>query len=308
MSKPKTLAYLCEKIEKLGFDYLVESSDHLVIPETINSTYPYSEDGKYPQFKENLEQLTTLSFIAAASNKIGLLSSIMVISYRPLLLTTKILSTIDYLSEGRLTVGVGVEWLKEEFDILGIPYEERGHLADEYLQALRELWLNPVASFNGKFCNFSRVSLVPRPVQDPHPPIWVGGESIWAMKRAARYGDGWLPIGANPSHLLDSLERMNDAVKRFHSYVYEFGRHPEEFEIGYIMPEYNLTPDSQERKGLFTGPAAKLINTIRVPEDWGDVYRFQTSSGNSRRNLGSFREILVCRITEHSSDSVRPKG
>ena len=238
---------------------------------TIGSVYPYSESGKYMHSKEeDIEQLTTMSFVAARTNKIRILSAVMVLPYRPPILSAKMLSTIDYLSEGRLTVGVGVGWLKEEFDILDVPFEERGVLADEYIQVLRNLWSHRKASFHGKFCSFTDLELVPRPVQKPHPPIWVGGESTKAMKRAAKFGDGWLPIGANPSFPLDSPERMKLAIRRLHKYMRDARRQSGDVEIGYMVPGYRLVPDSQVRNsGPFSGSAQKIKDSIREFEKIG---------------------------------------
>src|SRR6266567_4427207 len=121
-------------------------------------------------------------------------------------LTAKILSTIDVMSGGRIMVGVGAGWLEEEFEALGAPpFAERGKATDEYLQAFRELWTKDKPHFDGRFVKFTNIVFVPKPVQKPHPPLWVGGESGPAMRRAARLGNGWYPIGSNPRFPLNTL-------------------------------------------------------------------------------------------------------
>ncbi len=269
-SRPRELGTIARHAEKLGFDYLIESSDHIVVPEKIGSRYPYSATGEYTDSPEDLEQLSTIAFVAAKTKRVRILSAITVLPYRPPILTAKMLATIDYLSNGRLTVGVGVGWLKEEFDVLGVQFEERGKLADEYIEAFRRLWSASPASYHGKFCNFDDVKLTPEPVQGQRLPIWVGGESIGAMRRAARLGDSWIPIGANPSRPLGTLDDLKKAVHRFKTYVREAGRSEDQVGVGYMVPEYRLDENLLDKEEqLFVGPARKLANNVRKLEELG---------------------------------------
>jgi alkanesulfonate monooxygenase SsuD/methylene tetrahydromethanopterin reductase-like flavin-dependent oxidoreductase (luciferase family) len=124
----------------------------------------------------------------------------MVVPHRPPVLTAKILATIDVLSKGRLIVGCGVGWMREEFEAIGAPpYDKRGAVSDEYIRAFKELWTSDNPTFSGKYCSFANVAFAPKPLQKPHPPIWVGGESPVALRRAGRLADAWYPIGSNPS-------------------------------------------------------------------------------------------------------------
>ena len=178
LSKPDNLAELARHAESLGFDTLVEPSDHIVMPNKIKTTYPYSTSGEYTDTTEDLDQATTLSFVAAKTEKIRLMTGIAVIPYRNPLALANSLATLDYLSKGRLDVGAGVGWMKEEFDLLHVPYESRGEIMDEYLRILKVIWSSgKIPHFSGKYFQFSDVHFSPKVVQRPHPPIWIGGES-----------------------------------------------------------------------------------------------------------------------------------
>ena len=146
-----------------------------------------------------MEQLTLLTFLAGVTSTAKLLTSVMVVPHRPPVLTAKVLATIDVLSKGRLIVGCGVGWMREEFEAIGAPaYDKRGAVSDEYIRAFKELWTSDNPTFAGTYCSFANVAFAPKPLQKPHPPIWVGGESPVALRRAGRLADAWYPIGSNP--------------------------------------------------------------------------------------------------------------
>src|SRR5271170_99522 len=187
LSGAKDLAKIVVEGEAMGYDYAT-ISDHVVIPRELEAKYPYSDTGEFPGRAggDRHEQLTTVTFCAAKTSKLRLVTSVMVVPHRPAVLTAKILATIDVLSKGRLTVGIGAGWLREEFEAIGAPpFAARGAVTDEYLQAFRELWTKDEPSFAGRHARFSGIVFAPKPVQTPHPPIWVGGESGPALRRAA---------------------------------------------------------------------------------------------------------------------------
>ncbi len=158
----------------------------------------------------------------------------MVLPHRPPVLAAKMLATVDVLSGGRVTVGCGVGWMREEFEAIGAPaFEERGAVADECIRAFRELWTSDAPALDGAYVRFSDISFLPKPVQTPHPPIWIGGESAPALRRAARLGDGWYPIGSNPKHPLDTLSRYRDAVSRLRHSAEDEGRDPAQITLAY---------------------------------------------------------------------------
>ena len=177
--EPEPIARLASTCDRLGFDYY-GVSDHVVVSAQIDSKYPYSEDGSWPGASDAdcIDCLATLSFVAAHTKRSRLLTSVMVIPHRPPVLASQILATLDVLSGGRLTVGVGVGWMEEELLALGAPeYKRRGAASDEYIEAYRCLWRENVAEFNGEFVSFKDVIASPKPVQRPGPPLWIGGES-----------------------------------------------------------------------------------------------------------------------------------
>jgi probable F420-dependent oxidoreductase len=207
LATPESLVAIARRGEELGYDS-ISLGDHILVPRAIGSEYPYTETGEYPGSStgSSLEQLSVLSYLAGQTNSIRLSASVMVVPHRNPLVAAKSLATIDVLSSGRLVVGVGTGWMKEEFQALGVPpFEDRGLVTDEYIQVMKELWTNETPSFEGKYCNFKDISFLPKPIQKPHPPLWVGGESRRAMRRAAKFCDGWCPIDVNPKFPIDYI-------------------------------------------------------------------------------------------------------
>jgi probable F420-dependent oxidoreductase len=220
---PEALEALVTRAEGLGFSSVV-IADHIVFPVTIKSKYPYTVSGAFPGHGDALEQLSLMAFVAGKSRRLRLISSVMILPHRNPVVTAKMLATIDVLSRGRVTVGVGVGWLREEFQALGAPdFDRRGAVGDEYLRIFKTLWTQDPASFHGEFYRFDAIRCLPQPTQKPHPPIWIGGHSKAALRRVARLGDGWHPVGANPAvplrpadlrTELDDLRRLTEAERR----------------------------------------------------------------------------------------------
>src|ERR1700759_2139212 len=175
--EPDSLARIVTEGEALGFDY-VTISDHIMVPRNLESKYPYTDTGEFPAGTQAawLEQLATTAYIAALTKDLRFVLSVMVVPHRPAVLTAKLLSTIDYLSKGRLTLGIGVGWGREEFEaIAAAPFDDWGHGTDEWMAACQELWSAESPKFAGKYVSFDDVVFAPKPVQKPIP-IWVGGE------------------------------------------------------------------------------------------------------------------------------------
>jgi probable F420-dependent oxidoreductase len=197
----------------------------------------------------------------------------MVVPHRPAVLTAKILSTIDVLSSGRLTLGIGAGWMREEFEAIDAPdFDARGTVTDEYVRAFVELWTRPAPKFDGKHVQFSNIGFEPKPVQKPHPPIWVGGESGPALRRAARIGDAWYPIGTNPQNPLDSLTRYKIQVARLRKMTVEAGRDPKAVGLSLRCTVFGETAPLQAGDGehrLLAGPPALVAADIRALRDVG---------------------------------------
>ena len=212
---PEDLEALVRRGEALGFTSVM-IADHIVFPSVVTSKYPYTVSGVFPGQGDALEQLALMAFIAGKTERLRLVTSVMILPYRNPVATAKTLATIDVLSRGRVTVGVGVGWLREEFEALGAAdFDRRGAVSDEYLRIFKALWTESPVSFAGEFYRFEDVRCLPEPVQKPHPPIWIGGHSKAALRRVARLGDGWHPVGANPAVPLTPADLRRDLDELF---------------------------------------------------------------------------------------------
>jgi probable F420-dependent oxidoreductase len=278
LAEPDSLITIAQRAEELGYDS-ISMGDHILVPRNIQSTYPYTEGGEFPggATGASMEQLTALAFIAGATRTIKLVTSVMIVPHRNPLVAAKALATLDVLSKGRLVVGIGVGWMREEFEALDLPpFEERGAVTDEYIQAFKELWTSDNPTFEGKYCGFSNITFLPKPVQKPHPPIWVGGESRRAIRRAAWLCDAWYPIGSNPQFPMGEPEQLAEGMQRLATYAESAGRDPSEIEVVYRTHNYELRDDgsvsSRGERQLFTGTADQIAADVRQYQDMGVNY------------------------------------
>ncbi|GIX48945.1 MAG: F420-dependent oxidoreductase [Candidatus Tectimicrobiota bacterium] len=253
----QNLRTLATHVEALGLDS-VWVSDHILVPKTIRSFYPYDPQGRFPTPPEQayFEPLTTLTFLAACTQRVQLGTSVLILPYRNVLLTAKVVATLDTLAGGRVLLGVGVGWMEEEFVALGLDtFHQRGAVTDEYIQALRVLWTSDDPRFEGRFVRFADIGFAPKPVRRPHPPIWVGGHTPAAIRRAARLGDGWHPIGLRPPAGL-APEEMRQAVAQLREEAARAGRNPQEITISFRAPLVFREAASGPRTPLTGSPAA----------------------------------------------------
>ena len=204
---PDSLARWAMLAETLGYHFLM-TSDHIALTPDVEARYPA------PFY----EPFTTLGWLAGVTRRVEIGSTVVILPYRQPLEVARMAANVDQLSGGRLLFGVGVGWSQQEFAALGVPFHRRGVLTNEYLAALKTLWTNDVASFEGRYLAFTEVHTAPRPVRTPHPPIWVGGGSDAAIRRAVRYGDAWHPNRIRPGWLattgLPRLRQIADAESR----------------------------------------------------------------------------------------------
>ena len=185
LARRDSIAAIAGQAEALGFTVMA-IADHIVIPKTWNSFYPYSPTGRIDTFDggDTLEPLALMAALALATEKAQLLIAVLVVPYRPPILTAKQLATIDVLSEGRVTVGCGTGWMREEFEAIGAPpYEARGQVTDEYIEAFRAMWTSDEPTYEGAYARVADIYFRPQPVRKPHPPIWIGGDSMPALRR-----------------------------------------------------------------------------------------------------------------------------
>jgi probable F420-dependent oxidoreductase len=275
LATPESIATMARRAEELNFGNL-SLSDHLVVPRAIDSRYPYSASGTWPGAASGdcYEQFTLLAWLAAITEKPRLITAVAVIPYRGAMHTAKIAATIDVLSKGRMVLGAGAGWMKEEFDAINTPpFEERGRVTDEWLQAFKILWAEDNPRFEGRHVKFANVSFLPKPVQKPHPPIWVGGESPPAVRRAARYGDAWFPIGNNPQHPLDTAAKFKAAVEKLHQVAEQNGRDPKSIGLAFYAGWFDeAKPAARLESGerhIMTGSAAEVAGDIAALGELG---------------------------------------
>lgn len=205
---------ICRRAEAAGFES-VWGGEHVVLPTRMTSKYPYTADGKIPAEPDTPipDPLIWLAFAAAAAPKLRLGTCILIVPQRNPVVLAKELATLDRLSGGRVELGLGVGWLREEFEALGVPWERRGERNDEYIAAMRALWAGPHAEFHGKFVDFPPVTCSPRPVQRSIP-ILVGGDTDAAIARAVRIADGYFPGEGDATRLAALIARLREAEKR----------------------------------------------------------------------------------------------
>jgi probable F420-dependent oxidoreductase len=204
------LRTLGREAEERGFES-IWVAEHVVLFDDYESQYPYSPDGRFPGGGDTglLEPLTALTYLAAVTDRIRLGTGICLVPQRNPVYTAKQVVDLDNLSGGRVDFGIGVGWLQEEFEALNTPFERRGKRTDEYLQVMQSLWTEDVSSFSGELYDLPACRMYPKPVQSPHPPVHVGGESDAALRRAARFGQGWYTFNRSPGDLAAPLATLD---------------------------------------------------------------------------------------------------
>jgi len=225
MLRPEHMASVAQRAEQLGFES-VWVAEHLVFPTQIRSRYPYSAEGVPPINPATplLDPLLVLMQVAARTERIRLGTNVYILPLRHPLAVARMAMTLDRLSNGRLIFGIGLGWLEEEFEAVGIDFATRGARTREYVRAIRALWTESEPIFSGRFVSFGPLKFEPKPIQAPHPPIVFGGESAAALTRAAVLGDGWYGVGHTP----ESAARQ---VARLRVLLAEAGRADAAFEV-----------------------------------------------------------------------------
>ncbi len=203
--------------ERLGY-HGVSIGDHVVIPQADARTIS-------PLW---YEPLVLGMAVAASTSRLRVLFNTLVVPCHEPLRLAKAIASLDVLSGGRVTVGAGVGWIRGEFEALGVPWNERGARADEYLRAMKTLWTEPKPSFEGRFVRFRDVLAEPKPVQKPHPPVWIGGGVARTLQRAADLGDGWHPLGRPRAKLEDEVAELRRLLE-------QRGRDPSRFTFSYTL-------------------------------------------------------------------------
>src|SRR3954470_14020000 len=242
------------------------SGEHVVMVDESASRYPYSDDGliAVPAEADWLDPMIGLRFVAAATSTIRIATGVLLLPEHNPVLVAKQAATLDTLSGGRLTLGIGIGWSREEFDALGVPFERRGARTEEYVAAIRTLWRDDVASFDGEFVRFGPGQVNPKPFRDRRIPIVLGGNSDAALRRVAAWGDGW--YGFN----VDGLEAVAERVEFLNGLCRERGRDPAELRLAVALRDLRA-PDASSLAALgidelvlVEGPP----DDARVAADW----------------------------------------
>lgn len=232
---PDLARFQAQVAEEAGFHFLC-GCEHVVIPVEYDPDYPFTEDGKlnvntdYSGDEVTMpDPIAWMGFLAGVTERIELTTGVIILPQRNPVVLAKQLLTLDELSKGRVSVGIGVGWLKQEFEAVGVPWEHRGRRADEYIEAMRALWYNDVSSYRGEYVSFPNVMMMPRrPVNPAGIAIHVGGNTDFAARRAGRLGDGFFPAIFPNSELWNQLPGLIETMRRA---AIEAGRNPDDIAI-----------------------------------------------------------------------------
>lgn len=268
------LVTLAQNAEAAGFESLW-TIEHVIYPEGYESSYPYDPSGKMMADASTPmpDPLIWLAFVAAATTDLRLGTGIVILPQRNPVILAKELATLDSLSGGRVEFGIGVGWLKEEFDALGVPWPRRGARTDEYIAAMRALWDADHASYQGEFVSFDDVSSNPKPAQG-RVPIHIGGHSRAAAERAGRLGDGFFPGKGDITELVDIVRQT----------AADHDRDPAAIEITYGDAELMTVPGPEKVEEL----AALGVDRVIVPS-----FIFL---GNPAEDLAAFGEKMIAPV------------
>jgi probable F420-dependent oxidoreductase len=244
--------------ERLGFSRLW-APEHVVLVDQYKSRYPYRQDGTFPAPTDApiADPFLTLCTLAAVTEKIGLGTAICLVPEHNPLVLAKMVATLDCLSIGRLTLGVGVGWLEEEFRALGIPWPRRAQRTREYIEAMRVLWGQPLSTYHGEFVNFDNVRSYPKPVRGASLPVFFGGESSPAMRRVAEYGDGWIGFNLAPDEAQSKIRRIEELLR-------ENSRERASVELAVSPSGMSATPDDLKRY-RDAGVDEVVVTALRSP-------------------------------------------
>ena len=275
----KFAADLAVKAESVGMES-VWTFEHVMVPVDYESKYPYAKTGKMPAKPEShfIDPLIQLANIAARTKKLRLATGVNILPQANPLLLAKQAASIDFISDGRLMLGLGIGWLKEEFEALGVPFERRGARYDDYVAAMKKVWSGETVEHKSEFVNFTGFKSYPLPVQKPHPPIIIGGTTKRAFRRVAELGDGWFAPQFDATRLAEQLKELRAVAE-------EHGRDPSTIEVTTMWPYPDHGDDTVERY------AEMGVSRLVVPLQF-------LAKGNVVENLDKFGEEVIAKHAE----------
>ncbi len=253
---PALIADAARAIEERGF-HAIWVPEHVVLFEDYEPNYPYSDDGRIGGFgKGMMEPFTALTFLAAHTTRVRLGTAICLIGQRNPVYTAKQVADLDFLSNGRVNFGIGLGWLKEEFAALQVPWEKRGQRANEHIAVMKSLWCDETSSYDGELYKLPPCVMYPKPVQTPHPPIFVGGEGDPALRRVAELAQGWMGAGISP-------DDMGERIATLHGFMAARGRAADEVKI-YSLP--NRRPNADRCRRLEDAGVEQVLHMVPLRE------------------------------------------
>ncbi len=286
----ENLIRVAQRAEELGYDSLWVL-ERLLWPIAPKAPYPASPDGSLPTLYQNVfDPIETLTFVSAITKKIRLGTSVIIMPcHNPMILARR-LATLDVLSKGRLILGVGLGWSPDEFEAAGVPFERRGARGDEFLRLLIEIWTNDTVEFQGEFYHVPRSKIGPKPLQKPHPPIYVAGFTPKGLERVIKYANGWNPGAFGFDYLIASIKSLNDIAKRV-------GRNPSEIEVVLRVVPMILENKGAAEREFFVGTLDEIRADIERCKDIGVVHiffdlNFSLSDGDVLPMLGAMERLI----------------
>jgi probable F420-dependent oxidoreductase len=284
----ENIIYLAKEAENAGFDSLWVL-ERLIWPINPHDPYPGTSDGKFPDdWQYIFDPLETLTFVAANTEKIALGTSVIdMLFHNPVILARRF-ATLDILSGGRAIAGFGIGWSKDEYEVSGIPFKDRGKRADEYIQILKKIWTEDIVKFKGQYYNIPASKIGPKPIQKPHIPIYLGGYNQGTFARMANYANGWICVIQN------SLEQVKSNIDKIRNECYKAKRDPKDIHVAAILYP-NVTDssyiDNKERnekkpkqKQLLSGSIDQIGNDLQEIKEIGidhAIFNFNRSSISS---------------------------
>jgi probable F420-dependent oxidoreductase len=262
-AQPAMIRAVAENADRLGFGTLW-APEHVVLFDEYASKYPYSQDGRFLAAStiDLLDPFIGLTYAAAYSTRVRLATGICLVPEHNPLVLAKVIASLDSLSRGRLALGVGIGWSAEEFAALGIPFERRAQRTCEYIEAMRQLWSQPKASFNGEFVRFEGARCYPKPAQVGGVPVIFGGESLPALKRVARFGNGWFGVNLTPHQAAEKIATL-------HRLLDEQGRRHEDVEI--IISPYQNEVTADGLRAYHELGVNEFVPFIRLPRNETEI-------------------------------------
>jgi probable F420-dependent oxidoreductase len=292
-ASPESLQRWAKFAEDTGY-HLAMISDHVAVTRDVQEMFP----GPF------YDPFVSLSWLSALTRKIEIGTTVTILPYRHPLLTARMAANLDQFCDGRFILGIGAGWAKQEFEALGVPFNRRGAITSEYLEAIKLCWTNEVASYEGKFVSFKNIQTGPRPARKPNPPIWVGGTSNGALRRAVRYGDAWHPYGIRINWLRE------EGLPRLHK-IAEYEGKPAPVLCPRITLQLTDSPLAEHMRKAGQGTVDQIHADLKALESLGAEYvLLDTYAGKPEQTLNPEKDwgmlsLLAERVLDLERQSLR---